>query len=413
MKNISSNKKLIALMLAAALATPAMLAACSSDNDETTAAVTIDLNGNSASCDSDSVLTEGSVITISDAGTYVIRGTLTDGQIAVEADEDDEVTIVLDGAEITSSASAALLLESASSVILQTTEDSNNLLSNGGTFGDEEENEIDGVVFSLVDLTLEGTGTLSISSPAGKGITCKADMTINSGTYEMTCLDKTIKASGSLLITDGDFVLVTEDDGLHAACTLTIDGGLFEITAGEGIESTVVTINDGTFVINATDDGINASNKSDDYSPSITINGGSITIIMAEGDTDAIDSNGDLIITGGTIDITGMSAFDYDGTCEYTGGTLILNGEQVDSISNQFEGEGSMPGEGSVPGADFEPPEGAPEGFEPPEGTPPEGAPEGFDGTPPEGMPEGLEPPEGMPEPPESAADNSNIVHDS
>ena len=57
---------------------------------------------------------------------------------------------------------------------------------------------------------------------------------------------------------------------------------------------------------------------------------------MGSGDTDAVDSNGNLIITGGTLDITAQSPFDYDGTCQKTGGTLIINGTETDTISNQM-----------------------------------------------------------------------------
>ncbi|MBQ7499998.1 MAG: hypothetical protein IJT91_03795, partial [Clostridia bacterium] len=80
--------------------------------------------------------------------------------------------------------------------------------------------------------------------------------------------------------------------------------------------------------------------KSDAYTPAVEINGGDITIVMGAGDTDAIDSNGNIIITGGTIDVTGQSAFDYDGQAQFTGGTLIVNGQQVDSIPNQMMGGG-------------------------------------------------------------------------
>ena len=61
---------------------------------------------------------------------------------------------------------------------------------------------------------------------------------------------------------------------------------------------------------------------------------------MGQGDTDGIDSNGDLTITGGTIDITGQSACDYDGTAQKTGGTLIINGTETDTIPNQMMGGG-------------------------------------------------------------------------
>ena len=84
--------------------------------------------------------------------------------------------------------------------------------------------------------------------------------------------------------------------------------------------------------------GINAGQKSNAYTATIEINGGYITINMGQGDTDAIDSNGNIYINGGTIDITAQSGFDYDGTADLNGGTVIINGTQVDSITNQMFG---------------------------------------------------------------------------
>ena len=111
---------------------------------------------------------------------------------------------------------------------------------------------------------------------------------------------------------------------------------------------------------------------------------------MADGDTDGIDSNGDITINGGTISINAQSAIDYDGTAVFNGGTLIINGEEVDEITNQFEGM-------TPPGGDFQP-----DGMTPPDGERPE-LPEGFD---PSNMPDGQTPPEmpdgeQPPEPPE------------
>ena len=85
------------------------------------------------------------------------------------------------------------------------------------------------------------------------------------------------------------------------------------------------------------------------------MNAGSVTIKMAQGDTDGVDSHGNIIINGGTIDITGQSAFDYDGNAQYNGGTLIVNGQQVSSIPNQMMGGGG-------PGGMMK--DGAREGFE-------------------------------------------------
>ena len=76
---------------------------------------------------------------------------------------------------------------------------------------------------------------------------------------------------------------------------------------------------------------------------------------MGAGDTDAIDSNGDLYINGGTLNITAQSAFDYDGNAIKNGGTIIVNGTETDTISNQFGGgmgggpQGGMGGHGGGP----------------------------------------------------------------
>ena len=79
------------------------------------------------------------------------------------------------------------------------------------------------------------------------------------------------------------------------------------------------------------------------------INGGEIAISVGPGNTDGVDSNGDLIIRSGTVSVTGNSCFDYDGTAVYTGGTVIVNGQQVDSIPNQMMGgrSGMMSGMGN------------------------------------------------------------------
>ena len=63
---------------------------------------------------------------------------------------------------------------------------------------------------------------------------------------------------------------------------------------------------------------------------------------MGQGDTDAVDSNGDIIINGGTINVTGQSTFDYDGTGTINGGTVICNGEKVTTLPNQMMGDSNM-----------------------------------------------------------------------
>ena len=131
---------------------------------------------------------------------------------------------------------------------------------------------------------------------------------------------------------------------------LTVDGGTLKLTGHEGLEATLVTVNDGTIDISASDDGINAAKKVDGVTPLVEINGGQITISMAAGDTDAIDSNGNITINGGTISITGQSGFDWDGSAQLNGGTVTVNGTQVSSLTNQMMGGMGPGGGGMMPG---------------------------------------------------------------
>ena len=141
-----------------------------------------------------------------------------------------------------------------------------------------------------------------------------------------------------IYIGGGSLTIQAGDDGIHANSVAQIDGGALTIRAAEGIEGTCVQINGGVISIQAGDDGINAARKSSAYNAVIIINGGDITVAMGAGDTDGIDSNGNIIVNGGTIRVTGNSTFDYDGSAQYNGGVIIANGQQVSTIPNQMMG---------------------------------------------------------------------------
>ncbi len=175
-----------------------------------------------------------------------------------------------------------------------------------------------------------------------KGIKA-ANIILGAGNITIDSQDDAIHGDMNVTVSGGTYDIKAGDDGIHADSELTIDGGTFTISAWEGLESTVVTINDGDITISANDDGINAVQKVSDQSPLININGGTVSIDMAQGDTDALDTNGDLKITGGTININAQFAFDFDGEGILSGGTVTVNGEQVTELYNSMmAGPGGM-----------------------------------------------------------------------
>ena len=309
-------------------------------------------------------VSDGQDIHITAAGVYVLTGTASNVTVYVEAGSDDKVQLVLDGVTLTNSDSPCIFVTSADKVFVTTSGDS--ALSVTGAF--QADSSANGVIFSRCDLTLNGTATLTISSTAN-GVVGKDDVKITGGTYNINAKSKAIEANDSIRIADGALnlsagtdglhaenskddtkgyiyigggviTMTAGDDGIHALSVVQIDGGTVSVTAAEGIEATYVQINGGSVTIQGKDDGINAGKKSTAYTPTIEINGGEVTVVMASGDTDGIDSNGDIIINGGTINVTGGSTFDYDGTAQYNGGAIIVNGQQIDYIPNQMMGGG-------------------------------------------------------------------------
>ena len=310
-------------------------------------------------------LSDGEDITITAEGVYVISGSAKNVTIYVEAGDEDKVQIVLDGATIINESMPCIYVKSADKVFVTTT-DSENDLEVTGTFTEDGDTKLDAVIFSKDDLVLNGEGTLDIVS-TDNGVACKDTLKITGGTVNVSCTDAAFEANDAIEIADGvitvtacndglhaendedDSVgyifisggkidIIAADDAIHATTMVQIDDGEITLTGAECIEGTYIQVNGGNIVIEASDDGINASQKSSAYTPTFEMNGGTVKITMGAGDTDGVDSNGHIIINDGTIDISGQSTFDYDGTAEYNGGTIIENGEETNTITNQFAG---------------------------------------------------------------------------
>ena len=304
-------------------------------------------------------LSDGQNVSITKEGVYVISGSAKNVTITVEAADDAKVQLVLDGVSVTNTDTPVIYVKNADKVFVTTLGDNN--LSVTGSFTADGSTNTDAVIFSKDDLVLNGTGTLTISS-TDNGISCKDDIKITGGTITIDCTSDAIEANDSISIAAGTINISSKKDGLHAEDSddntkgsIYICGGTFtinasDLTAAECIEATYVQINGGTVNISSSDDGINAAHKSDAYEVAVEITGGYITIKMGAGDTDGIDSNGNLYISGGTIDVTAQSPFDYDGQATHTGGTIIVNGTETNEITNQMMGGGMRGGQGGMPG---------------------------------------------------------------
>ncbi|MBR0468707.1 MAG: carbohydrate-binding domain-containing protein [Mogibacterium sp.] len=357
----------------------------SGDYDESEAE-TITLNGSSAETSAASGVTvSGSTVTITEEGVYILSGTLTDGQIIVDAAEEAKVQIVLDNASVTSSDSAALYVKSADKVFVTSAAGTENSLANGGSFTADGDTNIDGAVYAKDDITFNGSGSLTITSPAGHGVVGNDDVKFAGGTYVITAASHGVKANDSarfaesdvtitsgsdkdgvhvsdsdvedaaesesfFYIADGTLTISASDDGIHADAAVIIEGGTIVINESyEGIEGLSISISGGSTTVTASDDGLNAAGGnassgsqtfgSDDWfgggmmteggtDGSIVISGGYVHITAGG---DGVDSNGSVEISGGYTVVEGpsqgdTSVLDYNGTAVITGGTFIGTG---------------------------------------------------------------------------------------
>ncbi|MEL0345809.1 carbohydrate-binding domain-containing protein [Streptococcus pneumoniae] len=334
--------------------------------DENTASK-IELSGSSTSVSGDGVTVSGSTVTISKAGTYVISGQSDGVQIKIAADKSDDVKLVLKGATMTNT-DAAISATSAGHVYLTLAEGTTNSLSDSSSNSDEKANA---ALFSKVDLTINGSGTLNVDGKKSNAIKANDTLHITGGTFNITSVGDafnvndelnvtgatmTIDAKedgvkvdndddmtvGNMYLANNTITVTAGDDGIHASGNLVIDSGTYTVkNATEGIEGKAITINGGDINVYSTDDGVNAANKnaqqSDIY---FTMTGGNLTVEVGQGDTDPIDSNGNITVTGGTIKLIGQSGFDFDGTATYTGGDIYINGEKQTDIVNSMPGGG-------------------------------------------------------------------------
>lgn len=332
-------------------------ASVSSSADTRKASASILLSGSSASVSGTGAEAENGIVTITEGGTYEISGTSEGGQICVKA-PDEDVTLILKNVSVTSSSGSPFVILKANSVTLSLPDGTESTLTDSETYNSDE--DADACLYSKADLTIEGTGRLTVNANYKNGITGKDTLTIRDSTLSVTAANHGITgkdsltaenasltvqsggdairstnnedgALGFILLTDCALDLTAAEDGVQAETVLTIDGGSYAIitaggsdgaidedTSAKGLKAgTQVTISDGAFDLDCCDDAIHSNGNVD-------ISGGSFT--LSAGD-DGIHADDTVTVTNGAIDILKS----YEGM---EGVTVNIEGGDINIVSS-------------------------------------------------------------------------------
>lgn len=305
---------------------------------------------------------DGTVITITKGGTYVVSGTLADGQIIVDAAKTDDVRLVLENTSIHCSTASPIEVKTADKVIVSLPEGTVNTLSNGEGLVPEQETEdtssVDvAAILSKEDLTINGTGTLEVTANSGDGIRSKDTLKITGGNLLITSADRGLVGKDAVLIKDVNAYITSEGDGIksnnvedESLGNIYIEDGTFHILSQkDAIQAeTLLEIHGGTFDI-TTGTGSYESQVGDSFGMSGGRGGfmGMFGFSSAEAGSDADESlkglkaGTGLHITGGTIAINAYDdAIHSDGSVTIAGGEIYaasgddgIHGEETVTIS--------------------------------------------------------------------------------
>lgn len=279
-----------------------------------------------------SVRIDGQTVTITQAGTYQIAGTLGDGALIVESAENAKITLVLGGVSIKNSTGAAIQISTADDVTIELAEGTTNVLQSGEEVdiaaATESKEASGGALQSKADLKIKGKGSLTVLGYLNNGIHCTKDLKIKNGNISVTALGHGIKGKNSVTVSggtvtvtsgkdgitsdeteneekgfvtieDGEIIITSVGDGVSAETTLTVTGDVISIISGGGsanAQQKTDNMRDWWDFDNSASDDNSASCKGLKAGKALVISGGSITI---DAQDDALHTNGDMTISGG------------------------------------------------------------------------------------------------------------------
>lgn len=279
-----------------------------------------------------SVRIDGQTVTITQAGTYQIAGTLGDGALIVESAENAKITLVLGGVSIKNSTGAAIQISTADDVTIELAEGTTNVLQSGEEVdiaaATESKEASGGALQSKADLKIKGKGSLTVLGYLNNGIHCTKDLKIKNGNISVTALGHGIKGKNSVTVSggtvtvtsgkdgitsdeteneekgfvtieDGEIIITSVGDGVSAETTLTVTGDVISIISGGGsanAQQKTDNMRDWWDFDNSASDDNSASCKGLKAGKALVISGGSITI---DAQDDALHTDGDMTISGG------------------------------------------------------------------------------------------------------------------
>jgi hypothetical protein len=295
----------------------------------------IQFNGNTATTDDSTVMSEPGRVTITEAGTYHLSGNFNDGQLVVDADAEDYVKIIFDGVNISSDSGAAVDIQNADKVIVRVEGGTTNTISNASG------NNAQAAIHSETKLSFFGDGTLNVNGNSGAAIHSEGGIVFHDAAFNLDADADAVASGFNITVFDGNFTIDAGEDGFNAGTDIAIRGGDIDIVQSEeGFEASAVLITDGEIHINATEDGIDVDGEDTSLSAQLEIEDGYV-YIDAEGN--GFNSDGNITIQGGTVIVEGAQG-NYAAVS--TSGNFTINGGFF--IGVNASGQGQTPENASV-----------------------------------------------------------------